>query len=177
MALFLLKRSGYDPSSFITTMNLLGELEDLGVFSILLEATRKHPLTENRVSRLQDNIFKFERTFQEKYAVAEPPSSFYHSVRSFFHLECLVSCNKHSPPYLLYTTIHVFLNHYSIIIFFAMKRSPTSSSRSLRCRYSFSFFTFPFIRSNSSSYVPMSSSERFTLDTRGCTIVSGKFTQ
>ena len=232
MALFLLKRSGYDPSSMITTISLLDmNKDDEGIMTVLSQAINTHPLIDNRVSSLQDNIFKFEKTFQSKYEVSPlPDPSLFYRVLKLFHLVFRVFSNKqiinlilfpiafsiispslfyspllspsfhhpcsiphcflhhfitstpfslflptNTPPTLL-ILLYIFLNHYSIIIFFAMNRSPTSSSRSFRCRYSFSFFIFPFILSNSSSYVPMSSSDRFTLDTRGCTIVSGKFT-
>ena len=96
MALFLLKRSGYDPSSMITTIGLLDMNKDEeGIISVLSQAINTHPLVDNRVSSLQDNIFKFEKTFQSKYEVSPlPDPSFFHRVLTMFHLALRVSSNK-----------------------------------------------------------------------------------
>ena len=96
MALFLLKRSGYDPSSMITTIGLLDMNKDEeGIMYMLSQAINTHPLVDNRVSNLQDNIFKFEKTFQSKYEVSPlPDPSLFHRVLTMFHLAWRVSSNK-----------------------------------------------------------------------------------
>lgn len=97
MALFLLKRSGYDPSSMITTISLLDmNKDDEGIMTVLSQAINTHPLIDNRVSSLQDNIFKFEKTFQSKYEVSPlPDPSLFYRVLKLFHLVFRVSSNKH----------------------------------------------------------------------------------
>ena len=96
MALFLLKRSGYDPSSMITTISLLDmNKDDEGIMTVLSQAINTHPLIDNRVSSLQDNIFKFEKTFQSKYEVSPlPDPSLFYRVLKLFRLVFRVSSNK-----------------------------------------------------------------------------------
>lgn len=133
MALFLLKRCGYDPASMITTINLFSYLQDQNRITPWAKVKSTHPQPEDRVSKLQDNILKFDKIFSSNYEVAPPPSpSAFRRVLMFLHLVFPLCSNKHSTDLYYYYTIHVLLNHYSIIIFFAIKRSPTSSSRSLR---------------------------------------------
>ena len=121
MALFLLKRSGYDPSSMITTIGLLDMNKDEeGIMSVLTQAINTHPLVDNRVSNLQDNIFKFEKTFQSKYEVSPlPDPSFFHRVLTMFHLAWRVSSNKQiinlAIPIIIFI-IHDGLSAFSITI-------------------------------------------------------------
>ena len=71
-ALYILKRSGYDPSSFIKTLSLLPEEEDdIELLSIAKESMDDHPRIVNRVANLQDRIFWFERDFKQRYQIVE----------------------------------------------------------------------------------------------------------
>ena len=71
-ALYLLKRSGYDPSSFIKTLSLLpDEEDDIELVSIAKESIDDHPRIVNRVANLQARIFWFERDFKQHYQTVE----------------------------------------------------------------------------------------------------------
>ena len=71
-ALYLLKRSGYDPSSMITTLSLLPdaeEVDDMEIVSKTKEIGDDHPRIVNRVTYLQDKMFWFEKDFKLHYEV------------------------------------------------------------------------------------------------------------
>ncbi|KAK8816874.1 hypothetical protein WA577_002668, partial [Blastocystis sp. JDR] len=76
-ALYLLKRSGYDPSSMITTLSLLPdaeEVDDMEIVSKTKEIVDDHPRIVNRVTYLQDKMFWFEKDFKLHYEVRDENS-------------------------------------------------------------------------------------------------------
>lgn len=97
-ALYLLKRSGYDPSSMIKTLSLIPEeVDDFEIVSIVKEQVEDHPRLCTRVQHLQDRIFSFERDFNNRYTVytetVEPQDSFFSSLlSSFIHFGFLAVC-------------------------------------------------------------------------------------
>ena len=72
-ALYLLKRAGYDPSSMISTLACLPTTnEDYEILSKTKEIISHHPRNESRIARLQDNIFAFEKDFQNRFEIYQP---------------------------------------------------------------------------------------------------------
>lgn len=83
-ALYLLKRSGYDPSSMIKTLSLLPETEDdYEIVSLAKEQVEDHPRIRTRVAYLQDRIFGFERDFSNRYTVISKDEPKHDSFLSF----------------------------------------------------------------------------------------------
>ena len=72
-ALYLLKRSGYDPSSMIKTLSLLPEdIDDYEIVSYAKEQVDDHPRLCTRVLHLQDRIFWFQHDFDNRFTVMTP---------------------------------------------------------------------------------------------------------
>lgn len=89
-ALYLLKRSGYDPSSMIKTLSLLpNDEDDYEIVSLAKEQVDDHPRLQTRVLYLQDRIFGFERDFCNRYTVITKnetkQESFFSSIFKLFH--------------------------------------------------------------------------------------------
>lgn len=71
-ALYLLKRSGYDPSSMITTLHLLPDdpEDDIEIITKTKEIVlQDHPRIDSRVKSLQDKMFAFQKDFRANYEV------------------------------------------------------------------------------------------------------------
>lgn len=86
-ALYILKRCGYDASSFIKTLSLITQEEDdIELLSIAKECIDDHPRIISRVMHLQDRIFWFEKDFAARYQKVQTvtDSSFLSTLRKFF---------------------------------------------------------------------------------------------
>ena len=72
-ALYLLKRSGYDPASMITTISLLQEIEEEDDIELITKTKEvvlhDHPRINTRVKHLQDCMFSFQKDFNTHYHV------------------------------------------------------------------------------------------------------------
>ena len=72
-ALYLLKRSGYDPASMITTISLLPEMEEEDDIELITKTKElvlnDHPRINTRVKHLQDCMFSFQKDFSAHYHV------------------------------------------------------------------------------------------------------------
>ena len=72
-ALYLLKRSGYDPASMITTISLLPETEEEDDIELITKTKEfvlnDHPRINTRVKHLQDCMFSFQKDFNAHYHV------------------------------------------------------------------------------------------------------------
>ena len=70
-SLYLLKRSGYDPSSMIKTISLLPESIDYDyeILSMAMEQIDTHPRIQTRVLNLQNRVFGFEHDFAKRFSV------------------------------------------------------------------------------------------------------------
>lgn len=84
-ALYLLKRSGYDPSSLIKTLSLMpSDEEDYEIVAVAKEQVDDHPRLQTRIQHLQDRIFWFERDFNNRFSVeveeTDPQDSFLSSL-------------------------------------------------------------------------------------------------
>ena len=88
-ALYLLKRSGFDPTSMITTLSFLPEEKsNMKFLSKTKELVDDHPCIANRISYLQSKMVPFERDFASNYVVkkeknVEPHMSIIDYVISF----------------------------------------------------------------------------------------------
>ena len=88
-ALYLLKRSGFDPTSMITTLSFLPEEKsNMKFLSKTKELVDDHPSIANRISYLQSKMVPFERDFASNYEVkkeknVEPQMSIIDYVISF----------------------------------------------------------------------------------------------